>query len=75
MRSGLGVAVALAFLAVSERSDAAEIRWSGSADCRREQEVVDPIESMTGRALTTIDRRFRAEPNAHARRSLAWSER
>jgi hypothetical protein len=34
---------------------AADIRWSGERSCRRELEVAEQIESMTGRAISSID--------------------
>ena len=34
---------------------AAEIRWFGDSSCRRESEVVEQVESMAGRPLSTIE--------------------
>ena len=54
MDRALRVVLVTAVLLASPPLRAAEIRWSGSPDCRRELEVAEQVESMTGRPLATI---------------------
>jgi hypothetical protein len=49
-----GLVAALVFLAPSG-ARAAEIRWSGAPECRREVAVVEQVESMTERRLPEVD--------------------
>ena len=40
---------------LSSPAQAADISWAGAADCRRELEVVEQVESMTQRHLAEVD--------------------
>jgi len=51
VRIALGVAV----VSFSSPLLAAEIRWSGEASCRRELEVVEQVESATGRPVSSVE--------------------
>lgn len=47
----------------SSLTRAADVRWSGTADCRREAEVREQIESMTQRSLASVQSAdFELEP-------------
>jgi hypothetical protein len=46
----------LVWLSWCSPANAAEIRWSGAEDCRREAEVREQIEAMTTRPLAGVDR-------------------
>lgn len=52
LRGGL---VAVLMLAVPAAARAAEIRWSGAPECRRELAVLEQVESMTERRLADVD--------------------
>jgi len=49
------IAVGAALMCLSSPLWAAEIRWLGENSCRREAEVLEQVESMTGRPISTIE--------------------
>lgn len=52
---------------VAANAAGAELSWRGSSDCRRELEVAEQIESMTGRRLRDVDLAdFELEPEPSA---------
>ncbi len=53
VRSARRVAVLLAL--APGAAQAAEIRWSGAPECRRELEIVEQVETMTERRLGEVD--------------------